>query len=270
MTITLRRNSHFWPNELDFVCLIFPSISLDLSNMKRLEGRVALITGASRGIGAEVAVQYAEEGAHVILVARTVGGLEEIDDRVKAAGGGATLVPLDLTDSPAIDRLGGAIADRWGRLDILVANAGMLGGTRPVGHFTPEVWEQVFAVNVHANWRLIRSLDALLRASDAGRAIFVTSRAATLHRPYLSAYGASKAALDAMVKTYAGELEKTDVKVNLLDPGVVRTEMRAQLMPGDDPDTLPPPEALGPLFVEMAEPSFTRNGEIVSFVQDGA
>jgi NAD(P)-dependent dehydrogenase (short-subunit alcohol dehydrogenase family) len=238
--------------------------------MKRLDGRVALVTGASRGIGAEVAVRYAEEGAHVILVARTVGGLEEIDDRVKSCGGEATLVPLDITDGPAIDRLGGAIAERWGKLDILVANAGMLGGTRPVGHFTPEIWEQVFTINVHANWRLIRSLDVLLRASDAGRGIFVTSRAAHLNRPYLSAYGASKAALDALVKTYAGELEKTNVKVNLLDPGVVRTDMRAQLMPGEDPETLPTPDVLTPLFVEMAEPSFARNGEIVAFVQDGA
>jgi NAD(P)-dependent dehydrogenase (short-subunit alcohol dehydrogenase family) len=239
--------------------------------MKRLDGRVALITGASRGIGAEVGVRYAEEGAHVILVARTEGGLEEADDRVKAVGGEATLVPLDLTDGPAIDRLGGAIAERWGRLDILVANAGMLGGTRPVGHFDPDVWEKVFSVNVHANWRLIRSMDALLRASDAGRAIFVTSRAAGLNRPYLAAYGASKAALDAMVKTYAGELEKTNVKANLLDPGVVRTEMRAELMPGEDPDSLPTPDVLNDLFVEMSEPSFARNGEIVSFVQeDGA
>ena len=238
--------------------------------MKRLGNRIALITGASRGIGAEVAVRYAEEGAHVILVARTQGGLEEVDDRVKAAGGEATLVPLDLTDGSAIDRLGGVIAERWSRLDILVANAGMLGGTRPVGHFEPEVWEQVFAVNVHANWRLIRSMDALLRASNAGRAIFVTSRAASLNRPYLGAYGSSKAALDAMVKTYAGELEKTNMKVNLLDPGVVRTEMRAQLMPGEDPETLSTPDVLNDLFVEMAEPSFTRNGEIAAFVQDGA
>ena len=238
--------------------------------MKRLGNRIALITGASRGIGAEVAVRYAQEGAHVILVARTQGGLEEVDNRVKAAGGEATLVPLDLTDGSAIDRLGGVIAERWRRLDILVGNAGILGGTRPVGHFEPEIWEQVFAVNVHANWRLIRSMDALLRASDAGRAIFVTSRAASLNRPYLSAYGSSKAALEAMVKTYARELKKTNVKVNLLDPGIVRTEMRAQSMPGEDPETLPTPDVLNDLFVEMAEPSFTRNGEIVAFVQDGA
>jgi NAD(P)-dependent dehydrogenase (short-subunit alcohol dehydrogenase family) len=237
---------------------------------KRLDGRTALITGASRGIGAAVAVRYAQEGAHVILLARTVGGLEEVDDQVKAVGGSATLVPLDLNDGPAIDRLGGQVAERWKQLDILVANAGMLGGTRPMGHFTPDVWDQTFAINVTANWRLIRSFDALLRASDAGRAIFVTSQAATLNRPYLGAYGASKAALDAMVKTYAAELEKTNMKANLLDPGPVKTDMRAQLMPGEDPNTLTTPEELSPLFVEMALPSFQRNGEIIRFGQDGA
>lgn len=233
--------------------------------MKRLEGRIALITGASRGIGAAVAVRYAEEGAHVILVARTVGGLEEVDDQINAAGGSATLVPLDLADGPAIDRLGSSVAERWGRLDILVGNAGMLGGSRPVGHFTPDVWAQVFAINVGANQHLIHAFDPLLRASDAGRAIFVTSKAAVLNRPYIAAYGASKAALESMVRTYAAEIEKTGVRANLLDPGPVGTEMRAQLMPGEDPATLTTPEAIAPLFVEMAEAGFSRNGEIISF-----
>lgn len=233
--------------------------------MKRLDGRIALITGASRGIGAAVAVQYAIEGAHVILVARTVGGLEEIDDRITAAGGSATLVPLDLIDGPAIDRLGGSVAERWGRLDILVGNAAMLGDVRPVGHHDPEVWERAFAINVTANWRLIHSFDPLLRASDAGRAIFVTSKAAVLNRAYLSLYGSSKAALEAMVKTYAAEVEKTALRVNLLDPGPVRTEMRAQLMPGEDPETLSTPEQIAPLFVDMADPAFDRNGQVISF-----
>lgn len=238
--------------------------------MKRLEGRIALITGASRGIGAAVAVRYADEGAHVILVARTVGGLEEVDDQIKAIGGSATLVPLDLMDGPAIDRLGGSVAERWGRLDILVGNAGMLGDVRPVGHFAPDVWEQVFAINVNANWRLIHAFDPLLRMSDAGRAIFVTSKAATLNRAYLSAYGASKAALESMAKTYAAEVEKTKVRVNLLDPGPVRTEMRAQLMPGENPADLTPPEAIAALFVDLAEPAFTKNGEVVAYDQDSA
>jgi NAD(P)-dependent dehydrogenase (short-subunit alcohol dehydrogenase family) len=233
--------------------------------MKRLDGRIALITGASRGIGAAVAVQYAHEGAHVILVARTVGGLEEIDDRITAAGGSATLVPLDLIDGPAVDRLGGSVAERWGRLDILVGNAAMLGDVRPVGHHDPEVWEQAFAINVTANWRLIRSFDPLLRASDAGRAIFVTSKAAVLNRAYLSLYGSSKAALEAIVKTYAAEVEKTALRVNLLDPGPVRTAMRAQLMPGEDPETLSTPEQIAPLFVDMADPAFDRNGQVISF-----
>ncbi len=236
--------------------------------MKRLDGRIALITGASRGIGAAVAVKFAEEGAHVILIARTVGGLEEVDDRVKSVGGSATLVPLDLLDGAAIDRLGGSVAERWGRLDVLVGNAAMLGDVRPVGHHAPDVWDQAYAINVTANWRLIRSFDALLRASDAGRAIFVTSLAATLNRAYLSLYGSSKAALEAMIKTYAAEVEKTAMRVNLLDPGQVSTKMRAQLMPGEDPITLATPEMIAPLFVDLAEPGFDQNGQVIAFKRD--
>ncbi len=234
------------------------------SSAPRLAGRVALITGASRGIGAAVAERFAAAGAHVVLVARTVGGLEEVDDRVKAVGGAAILVPLDLTEGEGIDRLGGVIAQRWGRLDILVGNAGMLGSLSPMGHFEPELWQQVFALNVTANWRLIRSFDALLRASDAGRAIFVTSGVTRGFPAYWGAYAASKAALEAMARTYAAELKKTKVKVNLIDPGAVRTRLRAQAMPGEDPMSLPPPEAVADAFVDLAEPACERSGQLIS------
>ena len=229
----------------------------------RLAGRVALITGASRGIGAAVARRFAGEGAHLVLVARTVGGLEEIDDAVCAVGGSATLVPLDLRDFAAIDRLGGAIAERHGRLDVLVGNAATLGGLRPMGHFEVDTWDRVFALNVTANWRLIRGFDALLRASDAGRAIFVTSGAARANVAYWGAYAASKAALEAMVLTYAAELTRTGVRANLLDPGTVRTRLRAEAMPGEDPMTLPHPDEIAGAFVDLAAPDCQRNGEVV-------
>ena len=230
----------------------------------RLHGRVAVITGASRGIGAAVARRFAREGAHVVLVARTVGGLEEVDDAVRAAGGTATLVPLDLLDFAAIDRLGGTIAERHGRLDVLVGNAATLGGLRPMGHFPPDEWDRVFALNVTANWRLIRGFDALLRASDAGRAIFVTSGAARMSVAYWGAYSASKAALESIARIYAAEVAKTSVRVNLLDPGEVRTRMRAEAMPGEDPMTLPHPDEIAGAFVDLAAPDCRLNGEIVT------
>ena len=230
----------------------------------RLQGRIAVITGASRGIGAAVARRFAREGAHVVLVARTVGGLEEVDDAVRAAGGSATLVPLDLLDFAAIDRLGGTIAKRHGRLDVLVGNAATLGGLRPMGHFPPDEWDRVFALNVTANWRLIRGFDALLRASDAGRAIFVTSGAARLSVAYWGAYSASKAALESIARIYAAEVAKTTVRVNLLDPGEVRTRMRAEAMPGEDPMTLPHPDEIAGAFVDLAAPDCRLNGEIVT------
>lgn len=226
----------------------------------KLDGRVALITGASRGIGAAVAVRFAEEGAHVILVARTVGGLEEVDDRVRAARGQATLVPLDLTEGEAIDRLGAAVAERWGRLDVLVGNAAMLGRLAPMGHFPPEEWEQVVALNLTANWRLIRAFDPLLRASEAGRVIFVTSGVTQQAVPYWGAYAATKAALESVALTYAAEMTKTKVRVNLVNPGPTRTRMRAQAFPGEDPKTLPPPKAVADTFVTLADPAFTENG----------
>jgi len=230
---------------------------------RRLDGRVALITGASRGIGAAVARRFAAEGATLVLVARTEGGLEETDDAVRARGGKATLVPLDLCDFDAIDRLGAAIHERFGRLDVLVGNAATLGGLRPLGHYTPDLWERTLALNVTANWRLIRAMDALLRACDAGRAIFVTSGITRAPTAYWGAYAASKAALEAMVLTYAAETLKTNLRVNLVDPGVVRTRMRAEAMPGEDPLTLPPADAITEVFVELAEPTCARHGEIV-------
>lgn len=230
----------------------------------RLAGRVALITGASRGLGAAAALAYATAGAHCVLVARTVGGLEEVDDRIKAIGGSATLVPLDVTDGPGIDRLGQALFDRFGRLDVLLGNAAILGTLSPMGHFEPKVFEQVMAVNVTANWRLIRSMDPLLRRSDAGRAIFVTSGASRRIIPYWGAYATSKAALDMMVGIYAAEVAHTQVKVNLFNPGPMRTFMRREAFPGEDEAQQIPPEAHGESLVRLAMPSCTMNGEWVA------
>lgn len=229
----------------------------------RLAGRVALVTGASRGIGRAVALRYAREGADVVLVARTLAGLEEVDDEIRAGGGAATLVPADLTDDIVIDRMGAAIYERWQRLDVLVGNAGVLGVLSPLPHVTPEVWDQVLAVNVTVNWRLIRSFDPLLRASAAGRLIFVTSGVAR-GRAYWGPYAVSKGALETMVRTYAEEVAKSQVRVNLINPGPTRTSMRAAAYPGEDPASLKPPEAVTEAFVALAEASCSRNGEIVS------
>jgi NAD(P)-dependent dehydrogenase (short-subunit alcohol dehydrogenase family) len=230
----------------------------------RLSNRIALITGASRGIGAAVAERFAAEGAHVILAARTVGGLEEVDDRIRAAGGTATLVPVDLADFDKIDQLGLSIFERFGKLDILVGNAAMLGNLSPIAHYDPKLWGKVLDLNVTANYRLIRSFDRLLRASDAGRAIFVTSGVARAPTAYFGAYAASKAALEMVVKMYAAEVAKSNLRVNLLDPGVVRTKLRAQGFPGEDPMSLRPPESIADRFVELAAPACTRHGEVIS------
>jgi len=230
----------------------------------RLAGRVALITGASRGIGAAVAKRFAAEGAQVILTARTVGGLEEVDDQIRKAGhGNATLVPLDLAKGAEIDKLGPAILERFGKLDILVGNAGQLGILSPMGHIDPPVWDRVFAVNVAANWRLIRICEPLLKLSPAGRAIFVTSTAAQGTHPYWGAYAASKAALESMVRTWAGELVQTNIRANLLNPGRTRTRMRAEAFPGEDPLSVKPPEEVAAVMVPMASAEETRQGEII-------
>jgi len=228
-----------------------------------LQGRIALVTGASRGIGAAVAELFAREGAHLILVARTVGGLEETDDRVRAAGGEATLVPLDLTEFEAINRLGASIHERWGKLDVMVANHGALGVLSPMAHYDPKLWDEVMAVNLTACQRLVRSLDPLLRQSDAGRAIFVTSGAAVGERPNWGAYAVSKAALEAMVRAYAGETRRTNLRVNLLNPGATRTGMRAAAFPGEDPMTLKTPEEIAPAFLGLTSPACVAHGERV-------
>ncbi len=229
---------------------------------KRLRGRIALVTGASRGIGRAVARRFAAEGARLILVARTSGGLEEADDEVRGAGGEpAMLVPLDICQGDLVDQLGAALHERFGRLDILVGNAAILGGLRPVGHYPPDVWENVIALNLTANWRLIRSLDPLLRLSDAGRAMFVTSGVTEGTPPaYWGAYTASKAALEALVRTYAAELKRTNLKVNIIDPGASATNMRAEAFPGEDPKTLATPDEITELFVELAEASYDESG----------
>ena len=231
----------------------------------RLQDRLAVITGASRGIGRAVALGMAAEGAHVILVARTVGALEEVDDEIRKVGGKATLVPLDLTDFDAIDRLGASLYERWGKLDILVANAGTLGVLTPLSHMSPKDWDQTLALNVTANWRMIRSFEPLLKRSDAGRAIFVTSGAARKCRPYWGPYSITKAALDAMMKTWAAECEKSSIRIISISPGPVRTAMRKKAMPGEDPATLTKPADLVPLFLELASPDCTRHGEIVDY-----
>ncbi len=232
---------------------------------KTLEGRVALVTGASRGIGWAVAVELAKQGAHVIALARTQGALEELDDEIKSVGGSATLLPLDLRDGEAYARLTEAIEGRWGKLDILVANAGALGTLSPLGHIEPKTWSEVMDVNVNASWMLIRALDPLLQKSDAGRAIFVTSGAADTFRAFWGAYSVSKAALNALGLVYAAENENTNLCVNLINPGPMRTAMRARAFPGEDPDTLPRPAEIAPLFLELSDPACKRHGEVIHF-----
>ncbi|MCJ2130609.1 SDR family NAD(P)-dependent oxidoreductase [Methylobacterium sp. E-045] len=235
---------------------------------KPLAGRIALVTGCSRGIGRAAALALAEAGAHIVAVARTQGALEELDDAIRQAGSSATLVPLDLTDFDAIDRLGLSIHERWAKLDVVVGNAGILGNLTPLGHVTPKTWAQVMDINVTANWRLLRSVDPLLRKSDAGRAVFVTSGAAQKCRAYWGPYSVSKAALDALVRTYAAETETTAIKAMLLNPGPLRTSMRKAAMPGEDETTLKTPGDLAPHFVRLASPDWDQSGKIYDFPSD--
>jgi NAD(P)-dependent dehydrogenase (short-subunit alcohol dehydrogenase family) len=232
---------------------------------KPLAKRIALVTGASRGIGYSTALALAREGAHLVATARTVGGLEELDDTVKAAGGTATLVPLDLRDSEGIARLAAALDERYGKLDVLVGNAALGASNSPLDHFHPKEWDEVIGVNVTANWHLIRFFNPLLQKSDAGRVVFITSGSATNARPYRGLYGVSKAALDLMARTYAAEIVSTPVKVNLFNPGPTRTKMRAAVMPGEDPMTLPHPDEVAAAIVPLCLPDFMESGKLYDF-----
>jgi NAD(P)-dependent dehydrogenase (short-subunit alcohol dehydrogenase family) len=232
---------------------------------KKLDGRVALVTGASRGIGWQVAIGLAREGAHVIALARTSGALEELDDEIKKVGGTATLVPFDLRDFEGYGRLAASINERWGKLDILIANAGSLGVLGPLTNLEPKSWLEAMDVNVNASWMLIRTLDPLLQKSDAGRVIFVSSGAGDRPVAYWGPYCVSKAALNMLGQVYALENDKTNVNANLINPGPMRTAMRARAFPGEDPETLLHPRESVPLFLELADPACTRNGEIVHF-----
>lgn len=224
--------------------------------------RIAFVTGATRGIGRAVAVALAAEGMHVIITGRVTSALEETDDAIRAVGGSATLIPLNLQQTERIDALGPTLYQRFGRLDVLIANAGLLGPLSPLPHVTMDAWARVLELNLTVNWQLIRTLDPLLRRSDAGRAVFVTSGAAKAKNAYWGPYAVSKAGLEALAKTYAQEMVNTNVRVNLINPGPIRTQMRAKAFPGEDPETLYTPEDIAPLFVELASPECTANGEI--------
>jgi NAD(P)-dependent dehydrogenase (short-subunit alcohol dehydrogenase family) len=233
--------------------------------MSSSEKPIALVTGASRGIGKAVALELARQGWRVVAAARAQKALEQLDDHIRELGGEATLVPLDLRDGAAIDQLGAALYERFGKLDALAACAGVLGSLTPTHQITPAVMDETMTVNFTANYRLIRALHPLLRAADAGRAVFVTSGASRNLRAYWSPYSASKAALDALVTCYARELEVTPIKANLFNPGPTRTAMRAKAFPGEDPLTLPTPEEVAPSIVAMLQPSYRENGARVEF-----
>jgi NAD(P)-dependent dehydrogenase (short-subunit alcohol dehydrogenase family) len=228
-----------------------------------LDGSVALVTGASRGIGAATAVELARLGAHVVITARTQGGLEETDDEIRALGGTATLLPLDLAETEQVDTIGPSLYQRFGRLDVLVHNAGALGKLTPVPHILPHDWADVITVNLTAALQLIRSCDPLLRNAPAGRAVFVTTVRARAPKAYWGAYGATKAAMEHLVLTWADEVKTTRLRVNLFSPGPVATRMRSQAMPGENPSTLPKPSDVAPRLAALCCPEEQRHGALV-------
>jgi NAD(P)-dependent dehydrogenase (short-subunit alcohol dehydrogenase family) len=234
-----------------------------------LAGKIAVVTGASRGLGRATALALAKQGCHIIATARTQGGLEELDDEIKAAGSTATLVPMNITDYAGIDRLGAAIFERWNKLDILVGNAAVLGKLTPVAHLDQKIWDDVMTVNVTANYRLLRSLDPLLRMAPHGRAVFVTSGVAHSTPAYWGGYAISKAALEAMVKTYAAETVTSQVKANLFSPGPTRTKMRAEAMPGEDPMTLPSADEVAEQIIPLCTDEFVDTGAVYKFARSG-
>jgi NAD(P)-dependent dehydrogenase (short-subunit alcohol dehydrogenase family) len=231
--------------------------------VKPLGGNIALVTGASRGIGAAPAIELARHGAHVVITARTQGGLEETDDAIRAAGGSATLLPLDLAEGEQVDAIGPSLFQRFGRLDVLVHNAGALGRLTPVAHILPDDWADVTAVNLTAAWRLIRTCDPLLRNADAGRAVFVTAGRARAPKAYWGPYGATKAGMEHLVLTWADEVKTTRLRVNLFNPGATATRLRGQAMPGEDPTTLPEPEDVAPSLAALCLPGEQRHGALV-------
>jgi NAD(P)-dependent dehydrogenase (short-subunit alcohol dehydrogenase family) len=243
-----------------------PATTIESQYMSQpLANRIALVTGASRGIGAATALALGKAGAHVVALARTVGGLEEVDDQIRSGGGSSTLVPLDITDTPAIARLAEALQKRYGRLDILVGNAAIVGSSSPLAHVEPKLWDQLLAINLTANWHLIRYFDALLQKSDAGRVVFVSSGAASSAKAYRGPYSLSKAALDVLVRTYAAETASSPLRVNLFNPGPTRTRMRATLMPGEDPTILTRPAQVAEKIVELCLPGVTETGKLYDY-----
>ncbi len=233
----------------------------------QLKDKIAFITGASRGIGKAVALAYAKEGAHIIATATTKGALEELDNEIKDLGGSATLLSMNLLKTNKIDGLGPTIYERWGKLDIFVGNAGILGPMSPLAHIQDYDWSQTLELNLTVNWKLIRTLDPVLKQSDAGRAIFVTSGAVKKNKAYWGPYSISKAGLEALVKTYADEIENTNIRANLINPGPTATKMRAKAYPGEDQSKLTQPQDLADLFVLMASPTFTENGKVIDYAR---